>query len=407
MAVHKHVLPNGVRVLVEPIEQLASVSVGLWCHTGSVHENEDEAGITHLIEHMLFKGTERRTSAQIAQDIEGRGGMINAFTDKEKTCYYVRSLADDLPVAVDVLTDMALHSKFDPEELEKEKQVILEEIRRSEDEPDDMVHERHIEGIWPNHAYGLPVIGTSEAVLSHTRDKIQKYLDRRYRGGNVILAVAGKCTPESVVELAQGVLGNLPSGGDQPVMVELEFQPGEEIISRPVEQVHFCIGAPGRSYDSADLPVLWVLDAILGGGMGSRLFQAVREQRGLAYAVGTYSMTYKPGGGMTIYGGTGAQTWPEARTVIRDELDRIMNETVPSEELSRVQRQMSAQMVLGLESPSPRMQRMARNELIYGREVPVEEVVAKINAVTASQIQNMAQDMFAADKMRTTAIVPA
>jgi predicted Zn-dependent peptidase len=407
MSVNKVVLPNGVRVLTERIDQLQSVAIGLWCHTGSIHEQSHEAGLTHFIEHMLFKGTESRTAPQIAQEIEGRGGMLNAFTDKERTCYYCRMLGEDLAVGLDVLTDMVAHSKLDAEELEREKEVVLEEIKRSDDEPGDHVHELHGQALWPNHPYGLPVIGTAESVKSFKRDHLTSYMDRRYRGNTLLLAVAGQVDPEEVVALAQERLGHFAPGETAPATAPTPPTGGADYHEKEVEQVHFCLGGQGLPQLDPELPAQWVLDAILGGGMGSRLFQEVRERRGLAYAIGSYNVAYQATGAFTVYGGTSRDKWEEMQSVVHEELRKLRDELVPEEELDRIKRQMIGGIVLGLESTSSRMQRMARNEMVYGRDVPVEEVVAKIRAVTRERVRDLANRLFEPSALRTTAIGPA
>lgn len=406
MAVTKVTLSNGVRILVEPMDQLASVAIGLWCHTGSIDETPTEAGITHFIEHMLFKGTKTRTSPQIAQAIEGRGGMLNAFTDKERTCYYCRLLSDDLETGIDVLCDMVNNSLLDPEEIEREKKVVQEEIRRSEDEPGDHVHELHLEQLWPSSPYGLPVIGTHESVASYSRDDIVGYMTRRYHGGNLLLSIAGRVDVDEVVRMAESRLGHHAAGTPSVPLERPAHQAGERIVSKEVEQVHFCIGAAGCAYTDSDYPTQWVADSVMGSGMGSRLFQEVRERRGLAYAIGSYGLSYRSGGAYTVYGGTSLATWAETQEVVHQELDKLINEPVPAEELERVKVQLAGNMILGLEAASPRMMRMARNELNYGREVPIEEVRGMINDVTPAHIQEWAGRCLARDKRRVTAIVP-
>src|SRR5579862_3311037 len=236
--IQKHVLGNGVRVVVEPVSHVRSAAIGLWCKTGSRHETEHEAGITHLIEHMLFKGTKSRTAKEIAEAIEGRGGALNAFTDKESTCYYCRVLSDDTENGIDVLSDMMLHSLIDPEELAREEQVVIEEIKRSEDEPSDLVHDLHIEHRWKGHPLGKPIIGTKESVSGFQREDLTKYMDRRYRGKNVVLAIAGNVDPEQVLRSAEKDLGRIPEGGGKESMPRPSGNAMKEEVSKDVEQVH-------------------------------------------------------------------------------------------------------------------------------------------------------------------------
>lgn len=405
-SVQKSELSNGVRILTEHLPYVGSASIGVWCTTGSTHETEDEAGITHFIEHMLFKGTPKRTSHQIAESIEGRGGMLNAFTDKERTCYYCRVLAEDSGVGFDVLSDMVANALLDADELEKEKGVVLEEIKRSEDEPSDHVHDLHLQGFWPTSEFGLPVIGTKESVSGFTRQNLVDYINRRYHAGTVLVTAAGNVNHQDFVNWAEVNLGHLKSGPKNPVLERPTAQPGNQHFGKKVEQVHFCIGTTGVNYFEDDFYTMVVLDGVLGGGMSSRLFQEIREKRGLVYAIGSYMLTYTAGGAFTIYGGTGPQTWAELQSVVRTELDKMMNEGPTPEEVSKVQKQIAGNIVLGLESTSARMQRMSKNEIVHGRQISMEETVKNINAITPAQIQDLARRIFPEDQMRTTAIGP-
>jgi len=407
MGIHKSTLSNGVRVLVEPVTHVRSAAIGLWCRTGSRHEQDNEAGITHLIEHMLFKGTGRRTAKEIAESVEGRGGSLNAFTDKEATCYYCRVLADDVENGVDVLSDMMLNSTFDPEELKREEGVVVEEIKRSEDEPGDHVHELHLANRWKQHPLGKPIIGTKESVSGFKREDLKGYMDRRYRGENVLLAIAGNVDPQAVVGFAEKMLGDIPSG-------QADIQPSRpqgaasfDFVEKDVEQVHFCIGTDGTSIYDSELYTMSVLDAALGGSMSSRLFQEIREKRGLVYSVGSYVLNYGAGGAYTVYGGTSPENWPEVQEITRREFDRLMADGLDADELERTKRHICGSVVLALESMSSRMMRMSRNEMNHERDVPVEETLERINAVTNAQILELARRILSVDKVSTTAIGPS
>lgn len=406
MSIQKFVLPNGVRVLVEPVGHVKSAAIGLWCKTGSRHEQDSEAGITHLIEHMLFKGTATRTAKQIAEAIEGRGGQLNAFTDKEATCYYCRVLADDTENGIDVLTDMMLHSLIDPEELKREEGVVLEEIKRSEDEPGDHVHDLHLQYRWGDHPLGKPIIGTPESVAGFMREDIQAYLGRRYRAENVLLAVAGNVDPLVVRAAAERALGAIPSGSSDAQPSRPQGGARKEEVGKDVEQVHFCIGTDGCSVYDEDLYTLVVLDAALGGSMSSRLFQEIRERRGLAYSVGSYQLSYGAGGAYTVYGGTSPEHWPTVQELVRAEFDKVMASGLDADELVRSKRNLSGNLVLGLEGMSGRMMRMSRNELNHGRDIPLEETLSKIDAVTNEAIVEIAQRILPEGKVSTTAIGP-
>lgn len=404
--VNKFVLSNGVRVLVEPVGHVKSVAIGLWCRTGSRHETDREAGITHLIEHMLFKGTPTRTAKEIAEAIEGRGGSLNAFTDKESTCYYCRSLADDAENGIDVLTDMMLHSTIDPEELTREAGVVLEEIKRSEDEPSDHVHDLHLKERWPDHALGKPVIGTPESVSSFRQGDLRGYLARRYRADNVLLAVAGNVDPEAVRRAAETRLGSIEPGGQDEPLSRPAGNAATHLVAKDVEQVHFCVGGDGTSVYDDELHTLGVMDNALGGTMSSRLFQEIREKRGLAYSVGSYSLSYTAGGTYTVYGGTSLEQWPLVQELIWVEFDKVMKEGFHADELERTKRNIAGNTVLALEGMSGRMMRMSRNELIHGRDIPIEETLDKVQRVTNDQIVELARQRLAAELISTTAIGP-
>jgi predicted Zn-dependent peptidase len=404
--IHKFTLPNGVRVVVEPIRHVQSAAVGLWCRTGSRHELANEAGITHLIEHMLFKGTATRTAKQIAEEIEGRGGSLNAFTDKESTCYYCRVLMDDVVHGVDVLCDMMRNSLIDSDELKREQGVVLEEIKRSEDEPGDHVHELHLEKRWGSHPLGLPIIGTRESVASFKSDDLRAYLDRQYRGDHVLLAVAGNVDPEEVLAVAEKDLGSIPQGMSDPAVDRPVGKAGAYFEAKDVEQVHFCIGTDGCAIYDDDYYTQVVLDAALGGSMSSRLFQEIREKRGLVYAIGSYSLNYTAGGAYTVYGGTSAEQWPLVQELVRKEFDEVMKDGLQSDELERTKRNICGNLVLALEGMSGRMMRMSRNELTHGRDIPVEESLRKINGVTNAQVKDLANKILAKDLVSTTAIGP-
>ena len=399
-------LDNGVRILVEPVTHVKSAAVGLWCKTGSRHERDNEAGITHLIEHMLFKGTQTRTARQIAEEIEGRGGSLNAFTDKEMTCYYCRVLASEVEHGIDVLTDMMLHSLIDPEELKREESVVIEEIRRSEDEPGDHVHDLHLEARWGHHPLGRPVIGTRESVAGFKRDDLKTYMDRRYVGSNVLLAVAGNVDPDTIKKSAEVHLGKIPAAHGEEEVPRPAGKPGRNMVTKDVEQVHFCIGTDGCSVYDKDLYTLIVLDGALGGSMSSRLFQEIREKRGLAYAVGSYMLTYSAGGVYTVYGGTSLDNWSQVQELVHKEFQSVMKDGLEADEIERTKRNLAGNLVLSLEGMSSRMMRMSRNELNHCREIPVEETLEKIEAVTNERLIEVARRILPDDQISTTAIGP-
>lgn len=406
MAIHKHLLSNGVRILVEPVGHVQSAAIGLWCKTGSRHELDNEAGITHLIEHMLFKGTSSRTAKEIAESIEGRGGALNAFTDKESTCYYCRTLAADAVNGIDVLTDMMLNSLFDPEELAREESVVLEEIKRSEDEPGDHIHEVHLSERWGAHPLGKPIIGTKESVSGFKRENLVSYMDRRYRSENVLLAIAGNVDPQQIVAAAEERLGQIKSGSQDSQPERPTGNKSNKYVAKDVEQVHFCIGTDGTSLYDAELYTMSVFDSALGGSMSSRIFQEIREKRGLVYSIGSYALNYGSGGAYTVYGGTSPEHWPLVQELTRAEFDKVMKDGLGEDELARTKQHIKGNIVLSLEGMSSRMMRMSRNELTHQRDIPVEETLAKIDAVFNAQIMELANRILDEAKVNTTAIGP-
>jgi predicted Zn-dependent peptidase len=299
---------------------------------------------------------------------------------------------------------MMRNSLIAPDELALEKAVVLEEIKRGEDEPSDQVHELHLGFRWGQHPLGKPVIGTAQSVASFERPALAGYMDRRYRAGNVLLAVAGNVEVDAIVEMATRTLGDLlPSDGDDQPARPIG-QAGENLVKKDVEQVHFCIGTDGCSVYDDDLYTLIVLDSALGGNMSSRLFQEIRERRGLAYSVGSYMLNYGAGGAFTVYGGTSMDKWPTVQQVVRAEFDKVMDSGLAAGELAKTKRQLAGNLVLALESMSSRMMRMARNELTHEREISVDETLARLEAVTNDQVVTLAQRLLHPDRISTTAI---
>jgi len=369
-------------------------------------EAAEESGISHLIEHMLFKGTEKRTAEQIAQEIEGRGGHLNAFTDREMTCFYARTLAEDLPNALDVLSDMFMNSKIQPEDLELEKSVIHEEIRKYEDSPEEHIHDLHTRKRWGEHPLGRPIIGSHETLSSFQREHLKDYMRRRYVAGKTLVAVAGKVEPEELRKLCEEKLSSLSGDYELPDEPPPKANFGEFLVPKEVEQVHFCIGGDAVTLYDERRYALRILDAILGGSMSSRLFQEIREKRGLAYEIGSYAALYREAGSFTIYGGTSLQTWKQVKELTEKELQKIRSEDVSEEELERAKKMIKGSIVLGMENMSARMQRIAKNELLYGRDIPIEETIGKIEAVTQKDVRSLAEEFLNPEKMTITAIGP-
>ena len=401
--IKKSILPNGVRVVTENVGYVQSVSVGIWVATGSRYEDDSHRGISHFLEHMLFKGTERRPTAKhIADEMDAVGGYLNAFTDKEYTCYYSRALSEHLPLAIDILTDMYAHSRFDPDETARERKVVLEEIKRREDDPDDLVHDLFAETIYPGHPLGLSVIGLAEVVARLTPEELRSYMGQYYGPKSVIVSVAGNADHDQVVDLVGKALGDLQGRSPTPNDGRPGITTKTYEYSRPTEQVNFCIGTNGYGQFDDERYPLAMMDAVLGGSMGSRLFQEIREKRGLAYAVGSYSATHREGGYFVAYGGTSPDTYEQCLELVREEFAKVRKEGVTEAELSRAKNQFRGALVMSQESMSSRMNRMGKSEVYFDRVVPLSEVTAAIEKVTVEDIRRVAERIFPEDASQLT-----
>ncbi|HHW40398.1 MAG TPA: insulinase family protein [Syntrophomonadaceae bacterium] len=390
---NKTVLKNGVRIVSEEIPGVRSVAVGFWIGTGSRLEKKEDAGISHMIEHILFKGTKRRTAKQIAESIESLGGQLNAFTSKEYTCYYARVLDEHLPLAVDVLSDMYFSSLFRAEDIEREKKVIQEEIRMYEDTPDEIIHDLFTQTIWDGHPLGRPVIGTMESVSGLTKEKILDFYHKYYNPSNLVLAFAGNLSHEQVLELVEANFSESNSGQLIPAMEPPETKAAFKTFVRPLEQAQMCLGVPAVSqYDEKIYP-LQVLNNILGGGASSRLFQKIREERGLVYTVYSYYTTFHDTGLFTIYAGTNPGSISEVLDLIWHEINHIVREGITEEELTRTKEQIKGSLLLASESVVHRMHRLGKSELIHHRLITPEEILQKISLVTPDDVRNLAAEL--------------
>jgi len=402
----KTVLPNGVRVVTDELPHVRSASIGLWVGAGSSHEEHAQRGISHCIEHMLFKGTRTRSDRQIAEDMDSIGGHMNAFTDKETTCYHVRVVDEHAKFSLELLADMFLNSTFDPAELRKEQQVILEEIRMYDDSPEEMSHDLFIRSVWADSPLGEPTIGYAETVNALTRESILAYLAKAYSPANVVVAAAGNVQHDEFVERVRGLLGGMPAGPSGPQTAPPEFRPSTVIKQKDCEQVNVLVGAEGVSARDDRRYAFSVLDTILGGGMASRLFHEIRSKRGLAYNIYSAHQSYRAGGLMTIAAGTGPKTAAEVVTIIRDELAIMASQGVSDDELRRAKEHLKGGLILSLESTSTRMLRLGHSELNIGRNIPPAEAVANIEAVTKQQVDEIARHAFAPARTALTVLGP-
>ncbi|MEU4228229.1 pitrilysin family protein [Nonomuraea sp. NPDC026600] len=398
--VTRTVLPGGLRVVTETMPTVRSVAVGMWVGIGSRDEDPQHMGATHFLEHLLFKGTPTRDTMEISASIEGIGGEINAFTAKEYTCYYARVLDEDLPVAVDVLADVVTSSLITPDDVESERGVILEEIAMHDDDPSDVVHEQFAAALYGDSPIGRPILGTVESINELPRDRIAEYYQHHYQPCRTVVSVAGNIRHEEVVELVArayeraGALGG-PLEADPP----RTSGPGAatrsmvKVLDRPTEQANLVLGTTGMSRTDDRRFALGVLNAALGGGMSSRLFQEIREKRGLAYSAYSYTSAYADTGQFGIYVGCLPSKIDDVLKICRDEVVRVVDDGLDADEIMRGKGQMRGGLVLGLEDTGSRMSRIGKNELVYDELLSVDEVLARIEAVTPDQIAEVATDV--------------
>jgi predicted Zn-dependent peptidase len=388
---------NGIRVVTEQVPYAQSVSLGIWVDSGARDETDENAGISHFLEHLLFKGTERRTALEIAEALDAVGGQLNAFTDKEYTCYYAKVLPEHTALALDVLADMLQNSVLDPEEIDREKDVVLEEIKRHEDTPDELIHDLFLTTLWPGHPLGRSVIGRPEVIESLTRDQILAYLRQHYAPRRMVVAAAGNLRHEEIVRMVQEYLGGLAGEAEPRSPVAPAFTAGDTCLKRSTEQVHFCLGTRGYTQHEDDRYALGILDAAVGGGMSSRLFQEVREKRGLCYAIGSYTASYREAGMFAVYAGTSPKNADTVRSLVQEELMKVAKDGLGEEELQRAKNQIRGAVLLGLDSMSGRMTRLGKSVLYYNRVISPFEVVEKVERVTPDEIRRVAEAIFGGD----------
>ncbi len=405
--IQKTTLDNGVRLVTERLEQAYSVTAGLWMEVGSRDEEAPQGGISHFIEHMAFKGTARRDALAIARELDRLGGLANAFTSKETTCFHARALASQAAEIADILTDIFLNPAFAPAELERERQVILQEICAVEDAPDELVHVLFGRQFWDSHPLGRPVLGTAQSVGNLTREDLLAYVEAGYSPQNLVVAAVGDLQHDDIVELMGPALSGLPARPSRRRTGPPAGKPGLKVIPRDSEQVHVALGAPGPSAVDPQRFTGALLNVILGGNMSSRLFQEVREKRGLAYAVYSYLSSYSDSGMFGVYMGVAPGRSPEALKVVRAELSRLAAEAVSAEELEHAKESTKGSILLGAENPESRMARLARNEFNFGRAIPLEEVIAQIEAVELDDIIALAAQCLDPDRLGVTVLGPA
>jgi predicted Zn-dependent peptidase len=388
-------LPNGVRIITEAMPHVRSVSVGVWIGTGSRRETPEQNGISHFIEHMLFKGTTKRSAVEIARSVDSIGGNLDAFTSKELVCYNTKVLDQHLALAIDVLADLVLHPLFNEDDIAKEKGVILEELKMEADSPDYLVHEIFSANFWKDHPLGKPILGTRETVKKFNREAIQGYFRQVYAAENMLITAAGNLSHEGLVRLVRDHFEGLPPNGtshtDTPPSTHARLALRNK---KSLEQVHLCLGVPAYPLPHEERFACYVLNTLLGGGMSSRLFQNIRERQGLAYAVFSELSAYRDSGCLSIYAGTSPETARQVVLSIMKEFQQLKQESVPDEELRRAKDHLKGSLMLSLESTSSRMSNLARQELYFQKFFSLDEIVDSIEAVSAEDLRRIAQTFF-------------
>jgi len=411
----KTVLPHGLRVVTESIAHVRSASVGIWIDNGSRDESASLNGISHFIEHMVFKGTRKRSVKEIAQSIESVGGYLNAFTGKEHTCYYARVLDEHVGLALDVLSDMLLNATFPAKELEKEKGVVVEELKQAEDDPDDIIHDYFEREVFGAHPLGFPVIGTERNLRRFTRADLMAFRQRRYSPDRIVVAAAGNVTHDQVVQLAErhlGVKAFRAMKGSPEDLGPGRLIPAGEVASRttnharPIQQAHVVLGTVGPSVRSHHRFPMMVLNTLLGDGMSSRLFQNIREKYGFAYTVYSFANMLTDSGTVGAYVGTDAQHVEKCIGLVWKELDAVKRSHVPARELARTKMQLKGNMMLSLENIPNRMMRLGASELSIGELIPIDTIIRRIDAVTADDVRTLAREYFREDRFSTVTFTP-
>jgi len=400
----KTVTDNGIRVISEEIGYVRSVSIGVWVDCGSRNEAQDINGAAHFIEHMLFKGTERRSAFDIASEIDSVGGVLNAATGKELTSFYVKIPDYHLPLAIDLLADLLTRSLFDPREMEKEKSVILQEIHMVEDTPDDYIHDFFGRIFWNGHPLGLPVLGTEASVTGFQRKPLMDFFKGRYRSDHIVVTAAGNLKHEELVGLVAKAFRSLERSEEEQAAGVLVAASKIGVMEKDLEQVHIIIGSLAPPFSSPARYAGFIMNAVLGGSMSSRLFQEIREKRGLAYSVHSYLVSYRDAGLFGIYVGTGEDKVKDVIGIICHELNRLKTDLFTDKELLSAKEQVKGNFLLSMESTDNRMTRLAKNEIYFGCHVPPEETVARLDAVSGEEIRELARDIFRAERVSLAAM---
>ena len=405
--IKRHVLSNGLVVVTETMRHVRSVSVGVWVRNGSRRESSEQNGLAHFMEHMVFKGTERRSAESIAREMDSVGGMLDAFTSKEQICFNAKVLDDHLPIAFDIISDLCLRPLFDSDDVAKERQVVLEEIKMDLDNPESLLHEIFTRGFWPDHPLGRPILGTPDTVRQFSREALQTRFRQWFAPNHLLVTAAGNVPHEKVLELVEKEFGHMTCQDDleqhappttgAPLHIERK---------KDLEQVHLCIGVPSLPIAHERRFGIAVLNNLIGGGMSSRLFQNIREKRGLAYAVFSEITPYSDAGMFSVYAGTAKETIGEVLDLTLAEFRSMKESAVSEEELLRAKNHLKGSLMLSLESTSSRMSNLARQELYFGRFYSLDELLASIEAVTREELQTLAREFFRPEQISATVLGP-
>ncbi|MCP3178106.1 insulinase family protein [Desulfuromonas sp. KJ2020] len=395
--IEKTTLENGIRIVTENVPAVHSVTIGIWVESGSRHEHQAQGGISHFVEHLLFKGTSRRSALEIAREIDSVGGVLNAFTSREYCCFYAKVLARHLPLAIDLLADSLQSSIFDLDEIEKERRVILQEISMVEDTPDDLVHDLFSQTFWGNHPLGRPVLGSRESVKNMSRDDFLAHLEGFLVGGNILVCAAGDLNHDHVVDRIARVFGQMAAGARKQVHSHPDYRPSLSFTRRDLEQVHICLGTRALPQNHPNRFSAYILNTILGGSMSSRLFQTIREEQGLAYSIYSYLNSHSDAGALVLYTATSTENAPLVVRMMLKEMQRFKVEPVSRAELKAAKDQLKGHLLLSLESTDNRMTRLSKNEIYLGRQPSLKQVLGEFEKVTAESIQRLAHFLFQDD----------
>jgi predicted Zn-dependent peptidase len=390
----KTVLKSGVRLITERIPHVRSVSMGIWVTSGSRDESGPEAGISHFIEHMVFKGTSRRDAQQIAREIDSIGGASNAFTSRETTCFHARALGEHLPLMIDILADIFLESTYERREIERERHVVLQEIGLAQDTPDEYVHDLLGQSMWGDHPLGGSILGTADSVRAIGRRQIKGYLKRAYGPRSILIAAAGNLDHQALRRLIEPLFGALPANGEARPREVPQAQARLAVFGRELEQVHLCLGLQGPAAAAPERYAVALLNIVLGGSMSSRLFQTVREKMGLAYSIYSFQAAYVDAGMLGVYAGVDPRQVAKTLRLIGREMKRLKRELIGKAELKAAKEHLRGSILLSAENTDNRMSRLAKNEINFGRFLPYDEIIAAMEAVKAREVRELANRLF-------------